>query len=159
MSKSLIGKPAPDFTIKASDGSDFTLSTFLQEKAGKGVGIFFFPKAGTSVCDAEACSFEKSYPVVGDTNVAVVGISYNPVDELATWKEKNKISYPILSDVDRKARDAYKVSKVLMGVAEGRATFYIGKDGIVKGVLDGHLVFTSSQKHVDFVTKEAAKDA
>lgn len=93
---------------------------------------------------SQACSFEKSWPDVGKTDspLTVIGISSGgTVAELAPWKLKNHINYPILSDEKHLARDAFKVGKALFGTQESRATFFVDKHGIVRAVLDGGLSF------------------
>ncbi|KAK4705820.1 hypothetical protein P7C70_g377, partial [Phenoliferia sp. Uapishka_3] len=140
--KDLIGKPAPDFTIPDSNGTPFTLS----EHIGKSpIAIFFFPKQGTPVCDAEACSFEKAYPDITtstNTPLLVIGISFTPPAELKQWATKNNINYPILSDdSNRVARKAFQVGKALFGMSEARATFFLDVKGVVRGVLDGGMSF------------------
>lgn len=79
-----------------------------------------------------------------------------PTDQ-PQWKEKHKLSYLVLSDEARTARDTYRVGKLLFGATEARATFFIDGEGIVRGVLDGTLALLSSQKHVDFITKWVAQ--
>ncbi|KAL8286250.1 hypothetical protein RQP46_004738 [Phenoliferia psychrophenolica] len=144
--KDLVGKPAPDFTIPASDGTPFTLSEHIGKTP---IALFFFPKQGTPVCDAEACSFEKAFPDVSttvDSPLLVVGVSSGSQAELAIWKAKNKLNYPVLSDDDKRvARSAYKCGKALFGASEARATFFIDAKGIVRGVLDGGLSFVIAE--------------
>lgn len=101
--------------------------------------------------DRSCCSsFEKAYPDLSSTadsaDVLVIGISSGSVEELAAWKAKNKLNYPVLSDDDKRvARKAMGVGKAMMGMSEARATFFIDKKGIVRAVLDGGLSFVIAE--------------
>ncbi|KAM0756606.1 AhpC-TSA-domain-containing protein [Meredithblackwellia eburnea MCA 4105] len=149
--KELVGKQAPDFSLPSSDGTEFKLSEHLGKTS---IAIFFFPAQDTPVCDAEACSFEKAYPDVGkvDSPLLVVGVSYTSPSSLQSWKEKKKINYPILSDEGQKvANGTFKLGSSFFGLLKDRATFFIDKKGVVRGVLDGGLAHVQAEKHVSFI--------
>ena len=69
----------------------------------------------------------------------IVGISYDPVDVLAKFTEKNMITFPLLSDIDSKTIAAYHLkNKEAKGMAEGTpypGTFVVDKDGVVRAKL------------------------
>ena len=68
------------------------------------------------------------------------------MEELAAWKAKNKLSYPVLSDDSKRvARNAFSLGKALFGLSESRATFFIDNKGVVRGVLDGGLSFVVAE--------------
>ena len=52
------GATAPDFTLPDQDGENVSLSDFR----GKPVVLYFYPKAGTSVCTTQACGLRDPAP-------------------------------------------------------------------------------------------------
>ena len=67
----MIGKSAPNFTLKNTSKEDVSLSDY----AGKSVILAFYPGAFTGVCDKEMCSFQDNFTKLGNSNAAVIGIS------------------------------------------------------------------------------------
>jgi peroxiredoxin Q/BCP len=127
------GDRAPDFTLPTADGGSLTLS----QLRGQGVVIFFFPAAMTPGCTTEACDFRDSYASLRSAGYTVVGISPDPAERLAQFVDKEQLTYPLASDVDRTVLDAYGAygekslyGKVVTGVI--RSTFVIDADGVVQ---------------------------
>jgi len=69
------GQMAPDFTATTASGEVFRLSTLR----GRKVVLFFYPKADTPTCTAEACSFRDGYADIQARGAVVVGISPDTV--------------------------------------------------------------------------------
>ncbi|KAI0647998.1 AhpC-TSA-domain-containing protein [Trametes meyenii] len=147
----LIGQPAPAISLPGADGETYTLTP-----ADKGVpvALFFYPKSGSYGCTKEACQFRDALAekdLFKRTKVEIVGISTDPVDKQKEFVEKQKLTYPVLSDAKGEARKAYHVGKGLFGLAEtARTTFLIDAKGVVRDVLDTTVNFSA---HVKFVTK------
>jgi peroxiredoxin Q/BCP len=127
------GDRAPDFTLPTADGGSLTLS----QLRGQGVVIFFFPAAMTPGCTTEACDFRDSYASLRSAGYTVVGISPDPAERLAQFVDKEQLTYPLASDVDRTVLDAYGAygekslyGKVVTGVI--RSTFVIDAYGVVQ---------------------------
>ncbi|KAF9514519.1 hypothetical protein BS47DRAFT_1343101 [Hydnum rufescens UP504] len=152
MPHELIGKKAPSFSLTSSNDETYTVTP--GETGGKPLAIFFFPKAGTPVCTKEACSFRDSLSdneAYSGSGVTVIGISADTPKKLKPWVEENKLPYPVLSDADRKVRkDLYKTSSGLLGLIDGRYTFFVDAKGIVRGVEDSSL---RASAHINFVDK------
>lgn len=127
------GDKAPDFTLPDQDGNDVRLYDLL--KSGP-VVVFFYPKAFTNVCTAEACSFRDSHEAFADAGAQVVGISSDDVETQKKFHTRFKLSYPVLSDSDRTAYDGFGLrngSGLKIGWAlNDRVTFVIDADGIVR---------------------------
>ncbi|KAK1923182.1 thioredoxin-like protein [Papiliotrema laurentii] len=149
----MIGKPAPPISLPDTKGQTYTVPI-----GQKPVAVFFFPKAGTAVCTAQACSFRdakadsitfKRYP-----ELEVVGISADSTSAQASFADTNNLEYPILSDPKDETRKAYKVSRDFFGLAPGRETFFIDTKGIVRGVCESAL---SGAAHAAFVEKILAE--
>ncbi|KAI0372227.1 peroxiredoxin Q [Pilatotrama ljubarskyi] len=147
----LIGKPAPPISLPGADGETYTLTP---GEKGVPVALFFYPKSGSFGCTKEACQFRDALAendLFKRTKVDIVGISSDPVDKQKEFVEKQKLTYPVLSDAKGEARKAYHVGKGLLGLAEtARVTFVIDSKGVVKDVLDTTLNYNA---HVKFVTK------
>ncbi|KAF7346276.1 Peroxiredoxin Q [Mycena sanguinolenta] len=116
--RSLIGKPAPAITLPNYDGESFTLTPGTK---GTPTVVFFYPKAGSYGCTKEACQFRDAI-AEKDTykpgKVEVVGISPDSVEKQKVFVEKNKLTYPVLSDSKGEAAKAYGVGKGLFGLAD-----------------------------------------
>jgi len=82
--------------------------------------------------------------------VQIIGISKDTVEKQKAFVEKEKLSYPVLSDASGEARKAYHVGKGLMGLTDARVTFFIDSKGVVRDVLDTTVNYGA---HAKFVTK------
>lgn len=119
-----------DFTLLDQDRNPVSLSDF----SGKRVVVFFYPKAMTPGCTAEACDFRDSHEELLAAGVAVVGVSPDPPEALAAFREKENLPFPLLSDGDHAVAEAYGAwgVKKLYGretVGLIRSTFVVGPDG------------------------------
>lgn len=97
------GDLAPAFHLSDQAGTKVRLSSFK----GRKVLVFFYPKADTSGCTAQACGLRDVLGDIGDT--AVVGISPDEPDKQARWDAKHGLGFPLLSDPDHAVADAYGV--------------------------------------------------
>jgi peroxiredoxin len=127
-----VGQKAPDFKLVDKDKNEVTLDAFK----GKNLVIFFFPMAWTGVCTKEMCAVQEDFNVYSGLDAAVIGISVDSHFALKRFAEDNKISYPLLSDFNKKAIQDYDIvqmefSGVYKNVAK-RATFIVDKAGIVR---------------------------
>ncbi|CAL1713288.1 unnamed protein product [Somion occarium] len=144
----LIGKEAPALSLPEANGETFTLEP---GKNGVPIALFFYPKAGTYGCTKEACQFRDALAdVFKSSKVQVVGVSADPVEKQKEFKEKQSLTYPVLSDTKGEARKAYHIGKGLFGLTDARTTFIIDSKGVVRDVLDATLNFGA---HSKFVTK------
>ena len=133
------GDPAPDFTLPASDGREYTLSSFL----GKYVVIAWFPKAFTGGCTVECRSLGALRALAGGANVQFFAASVDSVATNAEFAGALDLGYPILSDPTRHVARAYGVLGA-SGFAS-RWTFYIGLDGRILDI--DKYVRTASHGH------------
>lgn len=140
-----VGDTAPDFTLPDQDGGQVRLSELL----GNGpVVVYFYPKAFTTVCTAEACAFRDSHEAFKDAGAAVVGISTDNVSTQKRFHTKNRLTYPVLSDHGGEVHRLFGVRSgggKLGFVFNDRITFVIGQDGLVRHSFGGLLV---SEPHV-----------
>jgi len=132
------GDPAPDFTLPDADGHPVSLSSFR----GQRVIVYFYPAALTPGCTKEACDFRDNLAPLGQLGVAVLGISPDQPSKLARFRDKEGLTFPLLSDPDHAVLQAYGAygEKVLYGkktVGVIRSTFVIDPDGTIEKAMYG----------------------
>ncbi|MGN7964722.1 thioredoxin-dependent thiol peroxidase [Microbacterium sp. 22179] len=130
------GTPAPDFTLLDQDGTSVSLSDLRGEKTV----LYFYPAAMTPGCTTQACDFRDSISSLQGAGYRVIGISRDEPKKLATFRERDGLTFMLLSDPDHAVHSAYgawgeKVNygKVIEGVI--RSTFVIDEDGAIAHAL------------------------
>jgi len=130
------GSAAPDFTLLDQDERSVTLS----DLRGRGVVLFFYPEAMTPGCTTEACDFRDSLAPLRAAGYTVLGISPDLPEKLRRFRERDGLTFDLLSDPDHAVHDAYgtwgekkNYGKVYDGVI--RSTFVIDPDGRVQVAL------------------------
>jgi len=126
------GTPAPDFTLKDSAGKDVGLKDYR----GRNTIVYFYPAASTPGCTKEACDFRDTLASLQREGYDVVGVSPDPVGKLATFAEKEGLTFPLLSDEDHAVAEAYGAwgeKKNYGRTYEGliRSTIVVDADGTV----------------------------
>ncbi len=124
-----IGDPAPDFTLKASDGKTYKVSDFKGKQA---VVLAWFPKAFTSGCTIECKSLAEHGDLIKKYKAQYFMISVDPLDQNIKFAESQHADFPLLSDPSKDTANAYGVMG-MMGYAS-RWTFYIGADGKITAI-------------------------
>src|SRR5881227_1330132 len=97
------GDKAPDFTLPDADGKPVSLSGYR----GRTVVVYFYPAALTPGCTTQACDFRDNLAELNGGGVDVVGISPDTPAKLATFRERQHLTFPLLSDVDKSVLAAY----------------------------------------------------
>jgi peroxiredoxin Q/BCP len=130
------GSPAPEFTLPNQDGTPVALA----DLRGGGVVLFFYPEAMTPGCTTEACDFRDSLAPLQAAGYTILGISRDEPAKLRQFRERDSLTYDLLSDPDHSVHDAYGVwgekvnyGKTFMGVI--RSTFVIDADGKIAHAL------------------------
>jgi len=129
------GKPAPDFELESDTGETVSLSSLR----GKPVVLYFYPKADTPGCTTQACGVRDHALDYEFAGAVVLGVSPDPVKNIAKFAEKFDLAFPLLSDEEHKVAESYGVwvqksmyGRTYMGME--RTTFVIGADGVVTNV-------------------------
>jgi peroxiredoxin Q/BCP len=135
------GTPAPDLVLADQDGKPFTLSSAWRDS---NVVLFFYPKAGTTVCTKEACAFRDAFADLQARNAIVVGISRDGSEAQRAFASQWNLPFKLLADVQGKAHRAYAVDS-LFGLIPGRVTYVIGKGGVIR---NAHSALLQSDGHV-----------
>ena len=130
------GDPAPDFTLLDQHGSAVKLS----DLRGKTVVLYFYPKADTPGCTAQACGVRDHRNDYVQAGAVVLGVSPDPVKRIAKFDEKYGLGFPLLADEDHSVAKAYGVwvEKSMYGrkyMGNERTTFVIGPDGRIAEIL------------------------
>ena len=127
------GDTAPDFTLTDSTGAQVSLSDYR----GQRVVVYFYQAAMTPGCTTQACDFRDSLDALTAQGIVVLGISPDTPDKLATFAERDGITYPLLSDPDKEVLTAWgafgekkNYGKVVQGVI--RSTVVVDADGVVE---------------------------
>ncbi|MED5813262.1 thioredoxin-dependent thiol peroxidase [Mycolicibacterium sp. 050232] len=125
-----VGDTAPAFSLPDADGNVVKLSDYK----GRKVIVYFYPAASTPGCTKQACDFRDSLSELNDAGLAVVGISPDKPEKLAKFRDKEELTFPLLSDPDREVLTAWGAfgektmyGKTVQGVI--RSTFLVDEKG------------------------------
>ena len=130
------GDQAPSFSGVDQDGKTHQLADY----AGKKLVVFFYPKASTPGCTAEACDLRDNYARFEAQNYALLGVSADSAKAQAKFKDKYEFPFPLLADEDKAVIQAFGVwgPKKFMGKEYdgiNRTTFVIDEKGIIEEVI------------------------
>lgn len=132
-----VGDKVPPFSVKDQDGNTVSLKNYQ----GKKLIVFFYPKASTPGCTAEACNLRDNYKELQSKGYELLGVSADSEKRQAKFKEKYEFPFPLLADEDHTVINAFGVwgLKKFMGREyDGihRKTFVVDGEGIVTKVID-----------------------
>ena len=123
----MIGKQAPQFTLKDGNGENWSLADNL----GKVVVLVFYPGDNTPVCTKQMCSMRDNWDDYKLTSAEVVGISTDSVDSHKGFADKYDLNFRLLSDEKSEVVKMYDVKSWLPG-RSARAIVVIDKKGVIK---------------------------
>ncbi|MBO0593100.1 thioredoxin-dependent thiol peroxidase [Cellulophaga sp. E16_2] len=132
-----VGDKVPSFSAKDQDGKTINLSDY----SGKKLIVFFYPKASTPGCTAEACNLRDNYAELQSQGYELLGVSADSEKRQANFKNKYEFPFPLLADEDHTVINAFGVwgPKKFMGREyDGihRMTFVIDENGAVSNVVE-----------------------
>lgn len=144
-----VGDRAPDFSLLNQNNTMISLNDFAGRQ---NVVLYFYPKAMTPGCTVQACGIRDSAEAFRQAGAVVLGVSPDKVPALVKFRERDHLNFDLLSDDSKDLAKRYGVwglkkfmGREFMGVR--RWTFIIGKDGLVKHVMDQ----VNTQTHHDDV--------
>ena len=124
------GGKAPNFSLPRDGGGSVSLQDFV----GKKLVLFFYPKADTPGCTREAIAFTALSDEFSRSGTAVVGVSADTVKAQEKFRDKHRLSIPLMSDETHAILEAYGVwgeksmyGRKFMGIV--RTTVLVGPDG------------------------------
>lgn len=128
-----VGDKAPAFSLPDADGNIVKLSDYK----GRKVIVYFYPAASTPGCTKQACDFRDNLAELNDAGLDVIGISPDKPEKLAKFRDKENLTFPLLSDPDRKVLTEWGAfgektmyGKTVQGVI--RSTFVVDEKGQIE---------------------------
>ena len=125
--------PAPEFTLPDADGTPVSLEQFRDRK----VVLYAYPAASTPGCTKQACDFRDNIASLQSAGYQVLGLSPDTPAAQASFRDKQRLPYPLLCDPSREVLEAYGAwgkkklyGKTITGVI--RSTFVIDEQGRVE---------------------------
>lgn len=131
-----IGDKVSHFSVPDQDGNMVNLSDY----SGKKLIVFFYPRANTPGCTAEACNLRDNYAALKDEGYELLGVSEDSQKKQANFRNKYEFPFPLLADENHEVIKAFGVwgPKKFMGKEyDGlhRTTFIIDEKGAVANVI------------------------
>lgn len=131
-----VGDKAPNFSGLDQNGTSHKLTDYT----GKKLVVFFYPKASTPGCTAEACDLRDNFARFQSSNYALLGVSADNAKAQLKFVEKYDLPFPLLADEDKSVIQAFGVwgPKKFMGKEyDGihRTTFVIDENGSIEDVI------------------------
>lgn len=132
-----VGDKVPDFKGVDQDGNAISYQDFI----GKKLVVFFYPKASTPGCTAEACDLRDNENALKAQGYHLVGVSADSVKRQKNFAEKNSLPFPLIADENHDVLNAFGVwgPKKFMGREfDGihRTTFIIDENGTITDVIE-----------------------
>lgn len=132
-----VGDVVPAFSVKDQKGQLRSLADYKGQK----LVVFFYPKASTPGCTAEACDLRDHYKELTAEGYALLGVSADSEKKQLNFSNKYDFPFPLLADEDKQVISAFGVwgLKKFMGKEyDGihRKTFIIDEQGVVERVID-----------------------
>jgi peroxiredoxin Q/BCP len=149
-----VGTRAPDFELPNQHGDLVGLADF-----DGWVVVYFYPRADTPGCTTEACGFRDALDEFGARGIDVVGISDDPVADLAAFAEKHDLPFDLLSDESGEvsaAYDSYGEKRMFGKTFDGvfRNTYVVDPDGTIARAYEG----VSPENHAEGVLLDLEGD-
>jgi thioredoxin-dependent peroxiredoxin len=128
-----VGDQAPDFTLADADDKPVSLAEFR----GRKVIVYFYPAASTPGCTKQACDFRDNLAELNGSGIEVLGVSPDKPAKLARFREKEGLTFPLLSDPDKTVLQEWGAfgektmyGKTVTGVI--RSTFLVDEEGTIQ---------------------------
>ena len=135
-----IGDKIPNLDLITHKGEKINLN----DLKGKKIVLFFYPRANTPGCTAEACNLNDNYSYYKNKGYEIIGVSPDEVKKQNNFAEKFGFNYNLIADDSKKLIKAFGVwgkkkfmGKEYFGVI--RTTFIISEDGFVDSVHINHV--------------------
>ena len=131
------GDNAPNFSLTDNEGKLHSLKDYF----GKKLIIFFYPRANTPGCTAEACNLRDYFKDLNDKGYSILGVSADSEKSQQSFSKKYDFPFPLLADIEKVTINAYGVwgpkkfrGKEYDGII--RKTFLVDEEGIITRIID-----------------------
>ena len=122
------GEPAPHISAIDQNGKPFDFA----EAYAKGVTlVYFYPKADTPGCTAQACSLRDSFENLKAEHLQIIGVSRDTAESQKKFEQKYNLPFPLIADKDGKVAEAFGVPGIMGMPVSSRQSFLIKGDKIV----------------------------
>ena len=154
------GDPAPEFTLPTDNDDTLT----LKDLRGRKVILYVYPAAMTPGCTKQACDFRDNIASFAKEGYAILGLSPDKPEKLAKFRDRDALTFPLLSDPDKEvlqAYDAYGEKKLYGKVSLGviRSTFVIAVDAKGVGTVEVAQYNVKATGHVAKLRRDLGLDA
>ena len=148
-----VGEIAPPFTVNDHLGNPQS----LENHKGSKVVIFFYPKADTPGCTAEACDLRDHYKELKEAGYVLLGVSADTELKQKKFADKFNLPFPLLADTEKTILNSFGVwgPKKFMGKEyDGihRMTFILDEDGVIERVIDKVKTKTHAEQILEIET-------
>lgn len=149
------GDTAPPLGLSDDTGRVHT----WRDHAGERVVLYVYPAAMTPGCTTQACDFRDSLDSLAAAGITVLGLSPDTPEKLARFRERDGLTFPLLSDPERTVLTAYGAygEKQLYGrtvVGVIRSTFVVDVDAAGEAVIERAMYAVKATGHVARLRKE-----
>ena len=131
------GDNAPNFSLTDNEGKFHSLKNYF----GKKLIIFFYPRANTPGCTAEACNLRDYFKELKGKGYSILGVSADSEKSQQSFSKKYDFPFPLLADIEKVMINAYGVwgpkkfrGKEYDGII--RKTFLVDENGIITRIID-----------------------
>jgi peroxiredoxin Q/BCP len=149
------GDPAPPLDLVDESGVEHSWATH----AGERVVLYVYPAAMTPGCTTQACDFRDSLDSLRAAGITVLGLSPDKPEKLAKFRERDGLTFPLLSDPDKSVLTAYAAygekklyGKTVVGVI--RSTFVVDVDPTGKATVERAMYAVKATGHVAKLRRE-----
>lgn len=132
-----VGDSLPEFVGTNQEGKEIN----SEQLKGKKLVVFFYPKASTPGCTAEACNLRDNYSVLKKKGYQLLGVSADSVKRQKNFSDKNELPFDVIADENHDIIDKFGVwqlkkfmGREFMGIV--RTTFVFDENGICNQVID-----------------------
>lgn len=151
-----IGEAIENFKGIDQNGNTIELSDYK----GRKLIIFFYPKASTPGCTAEACSLRDEYSVLKEKGYELLGVSADSVSKQMNFATKNNLPFPLITDEDKKIIKQFGVwgEKKFMGrTFDGilRKTFIVNESQILTHIIEKVKTKSHAQQIMQVIENES----
>ena len=149
------GDPAPPLDLSDDTG----VLHRWKDHAGERVVLYVYPAAMTPGCTTQACDFRDSFDALAAAGITVLGLSPDPAAKLAAFRERDGLTFPLLSDPERSVLRAYAAygekqlyGKTVVGVI--RSTFVVDVDAAGHASIERAMYNVKATGHVAKLRRE-----